>query len=232
MSSMPALPDCGVSLAAKLGEIEIAEDVQALVDGDHDDVAAPRQLGAVEQRAVARAEVNAPPCSHTITGRFAPSPTRRPDVQGQAVLALRRGVGRAGEMLELPAAAEADARLRRLRDVGERVAHAGPGCRLARRHEAAFSRRIRAIWDALEGGDAVLQRARSRPVLVSTSVCIALSPYSPASATRRGRSQIRVSSKVGSIISQSSPPSQSDRSTRPDMSTTTPASIGPAAMPR
>src|SRR5690242_2675404 len=129
----------------------MSEDVEALIDRDDNHVAAPRQIGAVEPRAVGRAEgkrAAVQPYHHRPLRAVADA--RRPHAQGQAVLALWRGIGWAGEMLEFIAATEADARLWGLRDIGQRIACPGPGRRLARRHEAIRSGCVRAVWNALE----------------------------------------------------------------------------------
>ena len=83
----------GIALAAKMGEVQMAEDVEAVVDGDHDDIAAPRQVGAVGDRAVRRAEVKrAAMQPHHDRPLGAVPQAATPDVQGQAILRFRRRI--------------------------------------------------------------------------------------------------------------------------------------------
>ena len=89
-----------------------------------------------------------------MTGRFAASQPGDQTLSGQAVLGFRRGVGRAGEIRQFGPRGWAQAFLRRVPRIVQSVAHAGPGRRPARRHEAVGARCRRTIGNALEGGDA------------------------------------------------------------------------------
>ena len=111
---------------AELGEIEVAERVQAMVDGDDHDVAAAAQARAVGLDLVAGAarEGAAVEPDHHRPLRVVAQPGR-PDVQVEAVFADRPAAGR---------------RLRRDRTELERVAHAGPRRRRDRRQEAPGAR--------------------------------------------------------------------------------------------
>ncbi len=104
----PGIAGMRVALAADIGEVQKAEDVEAMVDADHDDIAAPRQVGAVGHRAVARAvgEGAAMQPDHDRPLR-AVADAGRPDVQRQAILALRGSCRPGRGSCAVPAAARA-----------------------------------------------------------------------------------------------------------------------------
>jgi hypothetical protein len=80
--------------AADVVEVQKSEDIQTVVDADHDNVAAPRQIGAVGYGAVTRAiGEGAAMQPHHDWPRAAVAEAGCPQVQGQAVLGFRRRVG-------------------------------------------------------------------------------------------------------------------------------------------
>ena len=150
----PGIAGLGEALAARLRQIEMAEDVQAMVDGyDHDIVAScePRAViawrvgRAVRERAAMQPDHHRAPCIVQ---------SGRPDMQRQAVLADRQGIDRSPHGRKLRALL-GGRRLRRATGIGDRLAYAGPRLGLARRHEAVGPGRRRAVGDALEDMHAV-----------------------------------------------------------------------------
>ena len=146
--------------AADRRQVEEAEDVQPLVHGDDDHVATlgqPRALqpgdvrGAVGERAAMEPHHD--------------RPLRRCRSPGDQTLRVRQS-SVSGEVSGGPEKSASSGRvagaqtlLRRMSGVVQRVAHAGPGRRPARRHEAVGARCRRTIGNALEGGDTVDDRA-------------------------------------------------------------------------
>ena len=132
-SSTPALPERR-SDRRRPAKIEMAEDVQAMVDGHDHDIVALREPGAVVARRVGRAVGEGAACSQTITGRLR--------CRGRASRHAASGIPRR------PAACRRSPdrrqlrplrggrRLRRAAGIDGRLAHAGPWLGLARRHEA------------------------------------------------------------------------------------------------
>ena len=84
----------GEALAARLRQIEMAEDVQAMVDRHDHDIVALREPGAVVARRVGRAvrERAAMQPDHHRAPRVVEA--GRPDMQRQAILADRQGIDR------------------------------------------------------------------------------------------------------------------------------------------
>jgi hypothetical protein len=74
----PGIAGVGV-LRREFRELQVAEYIEAMIEGDHDDVALAAKPRAVEHVARPDREVKSPPCSQTITGRLPPS--ARPGVQ-------------------------------------------------------------------------------------------------------------------------------------------------------
>src|SRR3546814_14477154 len=89
----------GEALAADVGEVQVAEDVEAVVDRDDDHVLARGEVGAVEARPVGRAVgegAAVQPDHHRPL--HAVVQTRRPDMRRQAILAdLARRPDRQGD---------------------------------------------------------------------------------------------------------------------------------------
>ena len=148
----------GEALAARLRQIEMAEDVQAMVDRHDHDIVALRQPRAVVARRVGRAvrERAAMQPDHHRAPRVVE--TGRPDMQRQAILAHRQGIDRAPHGRELRPLL-GGRRLRRAAGIGRRLAHAGPRLGLARRHEAVGAGGRGAVGDALEDMHAVRRDA-------------------------------------------------------------------------
>ena len=70
-----------IAFAADPGEIEMAEDVQAMIDADHHDIAPPRQIGAVGDGAVGRAEMKCAAMQPDHDGALGAIEARGPDIQ-------------------------------------------------------------------------------------------------------------------------------------------------------
>ncbi len=135
----------GEALAVQIGQVEVAEGAEAVVDRDeHAAVAA--KASPWYQGTAPVPLVNAPPWMNTSTGqRAVPSVVRRPDVQRQAVLA-HRPVGQPERRLQQAGS------LRRLRPELEGVAHRGPRRRRLRGGVAIR----RGIRNALEHARAIV----------------------------------------------------------------------------
>ena len=147
-----------------VGQVQVAERAQPVVDRHHHAVAEPRQLLAVVARRVARAAVEAAavdvdqhrPLRRTVDGRG-------PDVQHQAVLAHAARLD-----VEHDQAAVGDGsavrHLRRDLAVLIGVANAAPLRRRRRGHEAIGPGRVAAIAHALEHPDAAGRQATKPPL--------------------------------------------------------------------
>ena len=140
-------------LAAELGQIQVAEGVEPMVDGDDDAVVLAGEVRAVvpPPRARAHAEPAAVDAeqhrARPVVGR------RRPDVEDEAVLALDRlGVGHAEHRPHLggPPALGRTGALRARGAGRQRVAYARPRRRRVRRQEPRGDARV---GDAQEDGD-------------------------------------------------------------------------------
>jgi hypothetical protein len=152
----------GETLAADVVEMQVATDVEPVVDADHHDIAAPREVGAVGDRAVAGAigkGTAVQPHHH----RPFSCETWRPDIEAQAVLGFRAAVDRPENAIHLGAPFDLRRRLRRLAVIDERVVHPGPRRHRLRRSEAVRSAGRCAIGNALEGMDAACHRAADFP---------------------------------------------------------------------
>jgi len=139
--------------------VEVAEDIEAVIDADYDDVAAPRQIGAVGDRTVGRAEMKSAAMQPHHDRALGIIEARRPDMQGQAVLGFRARVYRAEKSRHSGAASRRRLPLRRASAIGQRVAQPGPGLGRPRRHEAVRADRRRGIGNALERTDPGLRAA-------------------------------------------------------------------------
>ena len=139
----------GEALAAEVRQIEVAEDIQPMIDGHDHDVVAPGEIGAVVARRVGRAvgEGAAVQPDHDRTLRRVEG--GRPDVQRQAVLADRQHVDRSPDRREFRPL-RGGGRLRRTSGIDDRVADTGPRLGLAGRHEAVGACRRGAVGNALE----------------------------------------------------------------------------------
>ena len=96
-----------------LGQMQMPEDIEPLIDAHDDDIVALGQIGSVEPGHVRGAVGKGAAVVPDHNGTFGPvAQTARPDVQGQAVLAFRNAVARAGEARQFRALLEARRRLR------------------------------------------------------------------------------------------------------------------------
>src|SRR5690606_28048206 len=119
--------------------VEVPEDVQSMIDGNDDNIAAPTQPRAVIERARARAAAELAAMKVDEHGTLAAvAQRRRPDIQAQTILA--RWLARV--------------RLRTRRTVIECLAHFLPRCRRDSGQETPRARR-RAIGNAFEDVHAV-----------------------------------------------------------------------------
>ena len=141
---------------ARLGEalavrrqVEMAEDVEPVIDRDDHDVVAPREVHAVVARRVGRAVGEGAAMQPDQDRALAVVEAGRPDMQRQAVLADRQGVDRAPDRRQLRPL-RCRRRLRRAAGIGGRLAHARPRLGLARRHEAVGAGGRGAVGNALE----------------------------------------------------------------------------------
>ena len=146
-------------LRTVVGEVEVAENVEAMVDADHDHVAAVGQAFAVvgwQLLSGAGGVAAAVQPEHDRT--LAVVEGGRPDVDAEAILA-----GLAVVPVEEPrffVMGPAGARgLRRHLAVSERAADAGPGRGLLRRQEARRACGGGGVGNALEGENPVARRA-------------------------------------------------------------------------
>ena len=142
-----------------IGQVQIAEGAQAVVDGDHHTIAEARQGLAVEAWRIAGAAIEAAAVDmHQHRPLGARRQSRGPQVEHQTVLAHSAGL----DVEHDQAAVVVDAavgHLRRDLAVVQPVLDAGPGRRRGRRHEAVLAGGVGAVADALEhlhptGGDA------------------------------------------------------------------------------
>jgi hypothetical protein len=140
--------------------VQKPEDIEAVVDADHDDIAAPRQIGAVGDRTVARSiGKGAAMQPHHDRALAAVAKTRRPQIEGQAVFALGRRVSRAEQGFEHRAPLWPVGQLPGAVAIGERVAHPRPRGRWLGPHKAVIPSGRGAIGHALERVDPGLARA-------------------------------------------------------------------------
>jgi hypothetical protein len=130
--------------------MEIAEDREAMIDGDDDSIAAPRQRLAVDPRPAAALLREAAAVTPEHHRPLAPVVDAwRPDVQVEAVLLEPfRRIRLRGEHVGEPHV------LWRLMTVSHGITYAGPRSRLHRRHEPPRSRRRGPVRNPLEGVDA------------------------------------------------------------------------------
>jgi hypothetical protein len=136
-----------------------AENVQAMIDADDDDIAAPRQIGAVGHRPIARTIGEGTAVQPHHDRPLAVAKSGCPHIQGQAVLALGCGVRRPKQSFEHGAPLGAIGQLPRAAGIGERVPHPGPGKRRLGRFETVVSRCRDTIRHGLERIDAEILRA-------------------------------------------------------------------------
>ena len=107
-------------------QVEMAEDVEAMVDRDDHDVVAQREADAVVARRVGRAVGERAAMQPDHDGPLGAVEPGRPDVQRQAVLADRQRVDRPPDRRQLRPL-RGSGGLRRAAGVGGRLAHARPG---------------------------------------------------------------------------------------------------------
>ncbi len=122
---------------AQLGEMQMTENVEAMVDGDDHDVVMGREDGPVEPRRVGRAIRDGAAMVPDHDGALAAvADATREHVERQAILALRHGIACARKAGELGPLLAIGRRLRRMPGPCLGAAHARPRLRFARRHEA------------------------------------------------------------------------------------------------
>ena len=149
-------------LAAQAGEMQEAEDVEPVIDGDDDDVFLLREIRAVVEQVVAGAGREAAAVHPHHDGPRAVVERRREHVDGEAVLALRRlAIQRRDDGRRLFAVG---IHRRGPRDL-EVILDARPRGRFLRRHEAVRAARRRAVRHAPELLHAVLEQAAHAAVL-------------------------------------------------------------------
>ena len=148
-----------IALAADRREIEMPEYVEAVIDRDDNDIAAPRQIGAVGDRAVGRAEMKRAAMQPHHDRALAAVGARRPDMQVEAFLRLGARIDRPEKTRHAGPAGRRALPLRRAAAQRERVAYPGPGLGRARRLKAVGAARRGTIGDALEGMDPGLRAA-------------------------------------------------------------------------
>src|SRR5262249_45191253 len=142
----------GPLLAAEASEMQVAEDVEAVIHGDDDDVLLLREVRAVVQQVVAGAGRETAPVHPDHDRARLVVDARSENVHGEAVFALRRlAVQRRDDRRRLFAV--------RIHGRGPRdlevFLDTRPRGRLLRRHEAIRTGRRGAIWHAPELLDAV-----------------------------------------------------------------------------
>jgi hypothetical protein len=148
---------------AQVSQVQIAETGQPMIYGHHHHVAEPRQLSAVKTGSVAGAGGKTSAMEgHQHGALLAVVDGRRPDIQREAILAH-------AARLQVPldhhavVAAQIGDGLRADLSVGQALAHAGPGCRFPRRHEAVLAAGGCAVGDAFELLDASIGDALDLP---------------------------------------------------------------------
>ncbi len=142
-------------------EVQVAENVEAMIDAHADHVVIARQvLAGVAGRAAAALVVAAAVEPDHDRALAAVAEAARPHVQVEAVLALSPGGGRPQRSPEHDLLVAAGATgLRSVGTVLERVAHAGPRRFAQRRQEPALAAGRRAVGHTQESVDAVLDLA-------------------------------------------------------------------------
>src|SRR5205085_6242439 len=148
-----------IALAADRREIEMPEYVEAVIHRDDNDIAAPRQVGAVGDSAVGRAEMKRAAMQPHHDRALAAVGARRPDMQVEAFLRLGARIDRPEKTRHAGSAGRRALPLRRAAAQRERVAYPGPGLGRARRLKAVGAARRGTIGDALEGIDPGLRAA-------------------------------------------------------------------------
>ena len=175
----------------------VAEDVEAVVDRDDDDVTSAGDVGAVVEQHRSGAGLEAAavePHHHRPLGVVA---RRRPDVEAEAVLADRRAV--ALRTAEGEAGERSAARCRRRRSPRRCPSTARPAA-VPRNRLAPDGRR--AVADALEDADAVVDRcpapgrARSRPPRMCSSRSVLAAGVVFRGTEHRSRSVLTVARQV------------------------------------
>ena len=148
-----------IALAADRREIEMPEYVEAVIDRDDNDIAAPRQIGAVGDSAVGRAEMKRAAMQPHHDRALAAVGARGPDMQVEAIFCLGTRIDRPEKTRHAGPAGRRALPLRRAAAQRERVAYPGPGLGRARRLKAVGAARRGTIGDALEGMDPGLRAA-------------------------------------------------------------------------
>jgi len=137
--------------AADIGQMQKAENIEAAVDADDNNIAAARQIGAVGHRAVARPITEGAAMQpHHDRPLDAVAEAGCPHIQAQTIFALGARVRRPEKGFEHRPPRGAIGQLPCAAGIGDRRAHAAPGLRRFGRHEAVAPRRRSAVGDALE----------------------------------------------------------------------------------
>jgi hypothetical protein len=156
---------------AERRQMGVAEAGKTMVDGDDHDVAEQRELTAVVHRTIARARGPAA----AVEGDEDRSPgivvhAGRPHVQRQAVFAHATRAAVFVPLNQLRVVGTETRRgLRRNRSVADAVPRAGPGGRLARRHEPVAAAGVGAVGNAAEDLDPGVGHPAHDAVRCSTS---------------------------------------------------------------
>ena len=154
----------GKAFAREIGEMQMAEDVEPLVDRHHDHVVVCSKARPVEPRHVGGAERKGaavvPDHDRTLAAVGKPA---RPQVQGEAILALGNRVARTRQAGQFRPLLEARRELRRVPGPIERIAHPGPRLGLLRRHETIAAAGRCAIGHASESIDPIDRSAADFP---------------------------------------------------------------------
>ena len=203
----------GEALVAGAREIEVAEDIEPVVDRDDDDIIAPREAAAVIPGRVGRPVGEGAAMQPDHDGTLRRVEARGPDVQRQAILADRQAVAHAPDRCQFRAL-RAGARLRRSAGIDDRVTDARPGFGLERRHEAIGTGCRGAIGNAFED----MQVARPDAAYLARRGLgrgRIFGPGAPTAEGRRGEGAQR-GAHHGSAVRHGAPFPAGCRNTRPD----------------
>ena len=140
---------------ADLAEIEVAKDVEPVINADDDDILLAREIRAVVGRRAVGAAGVTPAVQPDHHGPPAVIRAGRPDVEDQTVFADFAGAEQVPHGLaDIGAAAGARENLRRDIAVGQGVGGFAPRLRRSGRHETHGAFWVCAVVNAFEGGDA------------------------------------------------------------------------------
>jgi hypothetical protein len=165
----PGISRGRIGISGHVSEMKKSEDVEAMVDRDDNDIAAPAQADAVEHGTRARAARKSTAVQPEHHRPFCTiSQPARPDVEDQALFAGRSDTARSGIRDARGGRADgcwrrAAVTLRRARPVSQHVPDTRPRRRIDGRHEAVLPGRSRSVRDALEDIHAVLNQAANLP---------------------------------------------------------------------